>query len=135
MDGARRGENDSYRVEESRCILSWLPSIPSREDQKKIDDFGLGSNFRLVLSDQIGVERIDVLRFFTIADVFVLPSFVEGLPIALLEAVAMGIPSISTNVYGIPEAIKHDETGLLVEPGDADELPRHSKIETESSTA
>ena len=60
-----------------------------------------------------------MLSFFRVADAFALPSYVEGLPIALLEAMALERPSISTNVYAIPEAVKDNETGLLIEAGDA----------------
>jgi glycosyltransferase involved in cell wall biosynthesis len=77
---------------------------------------------RIVHSPTVGKERVDVLSFFRIADVFTLPSYVEGLPIALLEAMALQRPSISTNVYAIPEAVKHLETGILIEAGDADAL-------------
>lgn len=97
----------------------WISnSKPSAEDVKKAEDFGLNDNFRLITSDQIGGGRIDLFKMFRLADVFVLASFVEGLPISLLEAMALGIPSISTNVNAIPEAVKHLETGILIEAGD-----------------
>jgi len=97
----------------------WLtPFLPQGEDAKRVKSYSLEDRFQTVLSDTVGTERADVLRFFRIADAFVLPSFVEGLPIALLEGMAMGLPSISTNVYAIPEALKHESTGLLVEAGD-----------------
>jgi len=48
------------------------------------------------------------------ADIFVLASFAEGLPVALMEAMAMGIPCISTFVAGIPELIRDGLDGLLV---------------------
>ena len=51
-----------------------------------------------------------------------MPSFVEGLPIALLEAMALRRPSISTNVYAIPEAVKDRETGILIDAGDSKAL-------------
>ncbi len=101
----------------------WLtPQLPSPSDEKLIGEYALGEKFRLVHSSALGTERLDVLTFFRIADVFTLPSYVEGLPIALLEAMALERPSISTNVYAIPEAVKDNETGLLVEPGDANAL-------------
>jgi glycosyltransferase involved in cell wall biosynthesis len=50
------------------------------------------------------------------ADVFVLPSYAEGLPYALLESMAAGVPVIATRVGGIPELVAHGSNGLLVEP-------------------
>lgn len=68
------------------------------------------------------------------ADVFVLPSYDEGLPMALLEAMSWGLPSVTTPVGGIPEVITHSETGLLVNPGDVQQLAEalESLIENES---
>lgn len=101
----------------------WLtPVLPSPEDNKRIENYDLGESFQIVLSESLGKNRFDVLNFFCIADIFALPSFFEGLPIAILEAMALGIPTISTNITAIPEAIKHFETGILVEPGDSDAL-------------
>jgi glycosyltransferase involved in cell wall biosynthesis len=98
----------------------WLaPEMPSGEDQARIDGFTeLASRFHLISSGSVGEDRIDILSFFLMADIFALPSYVEGLPIALLEAMALGLPCVSTNVYAIPEAIRDGETGLLVERGD-----------------
>lgn len=97
----------------------WISnSKPSDEDVKKAENYGLGRDFRLIVSDEIGGGRIDLLKMFRLGDVFVLASFVEGLPISLLEAMALGIPSISTNRNAIPEAVKHLETGILIEAGD-----------------
>ena len=96
----------------------WLtPVEPNAEEKERISKCEL-NNFEIRLSSTVGSNREEVLEFFRIADVFALPSFVEGLPIALLEAMALGIPSISTNVYAIPEAVFDGETGLLIEAGD-----------------
>jgi glycosyltransferase involved in cell wall biosynthesis len=97
-------------------------SRPGDEDLAKIESCGLGENFRLIMNDRVGNERSDLLRMYRLGDVFVLASFVEGLPIALLEAMALKVPSVSTNVNGIPEAIKHLDTGWLIEAGDSDAL-------------
>lgn len=64
----------------------------------------------------------DVRSFLSISDLFVLPSFGEEIPFAILEAMAARIPVIVTAVGGIPEIISHAESGWLVKPGDADDL-------------
>lgn len=51
-------------------------------------------------------------------DMFALPSFREALPMAVLEAMARAKPVVATAVGGVPEAVVHGETGLLVPPGD-----------------
>jgi glycosyltransferase involved in cell wall biosynthesis len=68
------------------------------------------------------------------ADVFLLPSYNEGLPMALLEAMSWGLPAITTPVGGIPEVVTPNETGLLVDPGDVQQLAEalQSLIEDES---
>lgn len=56
------------------------------------------------------------------ADIFVLPSFAEGIPVALMEAMAMKIPVISTKINGIPELIEHGKNGFLVEASNEESL-------------
>jgi glycosyltransferase involved in cell wall biosynthesis len=117
LDAAARLQNESSIGD---IYFVWLsPFLPEGDDKKRFEEHLLEKRFQVILSDSVGTERIDVLKFFRIADAFALPSFVEGLPIALLEAMAIGLPSISTNVYAIPEALKHEKTGLLVEAGDS----------------
>jgi len=60
--------------------------------------------------------------FYASLDVFLLPSLDEGLPIALLEAMAAGLPSIATTVGSVNEAILHRKNGLLIPPGDVTAL-------------
>ena len=62
--------------------------------------------------------RSDVYDVISALDVFALPSLNEGLPMAILEATALGVPVVATHVGGMPEIIRHRETGLLVWPGD-----------------
>lgn len=105
--------------EEPEIKFVWLtPVAPSDAEKKRIAEYGL-DNFSLILSNTIGSRREDVLEFFRIANIYALPSYIEGLPIALLEAMALGIPPISTRIYAIPEAVHHRETGILIEPGDS----------------
>jgi glycosyltransferase involved in cell wall biosynthesis len=69
----------------------------------------------------LGTRR-DVPEILQAADVFALPSVTEGLPIALLEAMARGVPSVATRVGGIPEVIVDDVSGFLVPAGNVSEL-------------
>jgi len=64
----------------------------------------------------------DVLSFMNALDVFVLPSFREGMPRSVLEAMACAIPVIATDIRGCREEVVHGQTGLLVPPGDAARL-------------
>ena len=56
------------------------------------------------------------------ADVLVLPSYNEGLPIAILEAMSYALPIISTDVGSIAEAVQEDVNGFLIAPGDVNAL-------------
>jgi glycosyltransferase involved in cell wall biosynthesis len=67
-------------------------------------------------------ERKDMLDLYNAADGFVMSSQTEGLPMAVLEAAAMGLPSVVTNVGGIPEIVIDGVAGHLVPPGNCHEL-------------
>ena len=109
--------------EDSDIAFVWISnSAPPAEDLEKARSYGLGENFVFLTGEQVGRERNDLFSMIRLADVFALPSFLEGLPISLLEAMALGKAVISTRINGIPEAVKHLETGVLVEPGDAESL-------------
>ncbi len=64
----------------------------------------------------------DVLKYLQAADVFVLPSIWEGISNALLEAMAVGIPAIASDVPGNQALVKHGATGMLFKVGDRDSL-------------
>jgi glycosyltransferase involved in cell wall biosynthesis len=64
----------------------------------------------------------DVRPFYKMADLFVLPSYREGFPNAVLEAGAMGLPSIVTNINGCNEIIENNMNGLIITPKNQDDL-------------
>ncbi len=78
------------------------------------------------LKDYVVMEGFlnqDRLReLYTECDVLALPSFAEGIPVVLMEAMAMEIACVATWITGIPELIRHETDGLLVPPGDAEAL-------------
>lgn len=78
------------------------------------------------LSDQVKlpgfVSHEDLARMYQDADVFVLPSFAEGVPGVLMEAMSNCVPCITTYVNGVPELVEDNRSGLLVTPSDAQGL-------------
>jgi colanic acid/amylovoran biosynthesis glycosyltransferase len=68
------------------------------------------------------VGQDDIRRHYAAADVFCLPSFAEGVPVVLMEAMAMELPVVASGVMGIPELVEDRRSGLLVPPGRADAL-------------
>jgi len=85
----------------------------------------------LQLARRLGLEhsvawagfRSDIAAEFRNMHLFALPSlYGEGMPMVVLEAMAAGLPIVSTRVEGIPELVRHGEDGLLVKPGEPAEL-------------
>ena len=82
----------------------------------------------LALCNQLGIsgnvrflghtDYTKIPALLAAADLYVFPSLSEGMPRAVLEAMAMGLPVVSSQVDGIGEVIENNETGLLVPPGD-----------------
>jgi colanic acid/amylovoran biosynthesis glycosyltransferase len=77
------------------------------------------------LVDFLGELPVDqVQRRLANADVFCLPSFAEGLPVSIMEAMAIGVPVVTTFISGIPELAVHEHTALVVPAGNVDELAK-----------
>jgi glycosyltransferase involved in cell wall biosynthesis len=106
-----------------RChIVGDGPERPRLE--RLIEQRGLGAIVTLR-----GVATADDVRAeLDRATVFVLPSVVaangqmEGIPVALMEAMAAGLPVVASDLSGIPELVVHDETGILTQPGSASDI-------------
>ena len=128
--GDRKGTFDLARA---------IPAVLDRAPQARFVFGGNGEVEQLeALLDELGVAgSCEVLGWvsgddkhaaFDQATVYCLPSYHEGLPMSILEAMAGGLPVVSTPIAGIPEAVLDGETGYLVAPGDtvalADRLAR-----------
>jgi glycosyltransferase involved in cell wall biosynthesis len=72
-----------------------------------------------VVGPRFGDDKFNELRC---SDIFVLPSYNECVPLTILEAMQFGLPVVSTMVGGIPDIIRHGQTGLLIRPGSVKEL-------------
>jgi glycosyltransferase involved in cell wall biosynthesis len=81
---------------------------------------------RLDIKDHVvlegGVDQDHIADHYRRADLFCLPSFAEGIPVALMEAMAMEIPCVTTHITGIPELVTDGHDGRLVAPSDTSAL-------------
>jgi glycosyltransferase involved in cell wall biosynthesis len=85
-----------------------------KEIAETVTDWGIENHVE-IKGFVSGKEKSDI---FKKADLFVLPSFSEGVPVAVLEALSSGLPIITTPVGGIPDVFKDYQNGLFIEPGD-----------------
>jgi glycosyltransferase involved in cell wall biosynthesis len=111
---------------QARLVLAGDGEVDAlREDAKAHPD-------RVVIHNWLESEQRDAL--LETSDVFVLPSHAEGVPMAMLEAMARGLPVVTTAVGGIPDIVTDGQEGLIVAPGDGAQLRRalQTLIESES---
>ena len=92
------------------------PECEREELQAQVAGLNLGKHIHFL------GNRHDVSDLLAASDVFVLPSLWEGLSMALLEAMASGLPIVASKVSGTVQAILPNETGLLIPPGDVQRL-------------
>jgi colanic acid/amylovoran biosynthesis glycosyltransferase len=109
----------ALKQEGSECRLVLAGDGPMRpEVELRIAEYGL--NDRVEITGWISSEQVKQLLIESRG--LVLPSFAEGLPVVIMEAMALYRPVISTYVAGIPELVGHDQNGWLVPPGDSEAL-------------
>ena len=91
-------------------------------DRKSLEAVAAQAGLQEFVTFEGAVEPDRVRCILESADIFALPSFAEGIPVALMEAMAMEIPCVSTAITGIPELIRSEVDGILVAPGDESQL-------------
>lgn len=100
------------------CVLI-VGDGPLRADlERRTHQLGLAECIRF-----LGFQH-DVAAHLRLFTVMVMPSLEEGMPLAALESVSAGVPVVATRVGGLPDVVLEGETGLLVEPADAEDLAR-----------
>ena len=92
--------------------------------QKKYYEIAKGVSYIKIMGRLKQEDFVPILRS---SDIYIQPSLSEGMPRTILEAMAMGLPVISSSVGAIPGILRDNENGLLVKPGDKEDLKR--KIE------
>ncbi|MDB9250748.1 glycosyltransferase family 4 protein [Halorubrum ezzemoulense] len=113
-------------------LLSALPGVLEAHPDATVDIVGSGplkadvqETIRQTgISDAVTVHDYvpDISAMYDRASVFCRPSYSEGLPLTMLEAMASGVPPVVTAIAGVPEVVTDRETGLLLEPGRPDEI-------------
>lgn len=112
------------RLRSNDCSLKiWIAGSEEREGdfakvRSRLQEFALEDKCRLVGMVR-GKSKLEWLKK---ASLLVLPSYQEALPMAILEAMAAGLPIVATAVGGIPEVVKDGYNGFLVNPGDVKAL-------------
>jgi colanic acid/amylovoran biosynthesis glycosyltransferase len=99
-----------------------LRLIGEGPDRRRLEQQVALEGLHEVVRFEGGITQDRIRSFYQQADMFVLPSFAEGLPVVLMEAMAMELPCVSTWIAGIPELIRPGQDGLLVAPGDVEAL-------------
>lgn len=123
------------RLEQGKGLIDLLDSFEQLDEEVELLIAGTGER-----GDKVGQEiakrglssrvhllgyRDDISRLLNTSDIFVLPSYREGTPRVITEALASGTPVVATNIAGIPEQVNNGKTGLLFRPGDTIQLQEH----------
>src|SRR3989338_2440901 len=113
------------RLEKQKNLLSLIEAVSALDYKLKLIFIGDGSQKSKLLKfasrKKVDLEIIKPVphdklpSFLNSADIFVLPSFIEGHPKVLLEAMSIGLPCIGSNVEGIREIISHNENGIITQ--------------------
>lgn len=122
------------REKGQRYLVEAMPAVCREVPSARLVLVGEGPDEELLrgMADRLGLrpavvfagQRRDVREVLAMADVFAFPSVFEGLGIALLEAMAMGLPVVASRVEGIPEVVTDGVDGLLVPRQQSAELAR-----------
>ena len=92
------------------------------ETEKEINEFVRKSNLSEFVEFKGILDGEEKIRLFKESDIFVMPSYTEGMPIVVLEAMAAGLPVVATSVGALPEVIKDGGNGFIVEVGNYQNL-------------
>ena len=111
----------SYLIEAMKKINAELLLIGGGPDEKRYKKYAEKKGIRNVKF--LGtLYNDDKLVYLSACDVFVLPSFTEGAPVVLMEAIARNLPVIATNVGGIPKMIENNREGIIINPYSIEEI-------------
>jgi len=104
--------------------VTYLIVGPERDEEYTDELRAMIQSYRL--SDRVHITGFvdEKTTALAVADVFLLPSLGEGTPLAIMEAMAMGVPTIATSVGGVPNMLDSGDAGQLVPPSDPDSIAK-----------
>jgi glycosyltransferase involved in cell wall biosynthesis len=105
--------------------------------RREAERLGVASQVRFagaMAEDQVAAE-LEAAQLFVLPSVVASSGQMEGVPVALMEAMACGVPVVSTRLSGIPELVRDGDTGLLAQPGDPEALAAAMRSAIEDSEA
>ncbi|MGC2828828.1 MAG: glycosyltransferase family 4 protein [Candidatus Acidiferrum sp.] len=115
-----------YLAEAFGLVAKRIPGIRLTVAGSSVSAEQVKKMFASELRDQVHVtpfvKREDIPAMYAGHDIFVFPSLVEGMPLTLLEAMATGMPVVTTNTCGMADVVENDMNGLLVPAADAETL-------------
>ena len=117
-----------YEVKNFPFLVNCFAQLHKQHPETRLTIVGNGAQRGMLTQqiEQLGLEDAititgtvgNVEDYLAAADVYVASSLFEGLPLSILEAMAAGLPIISTNVGGVPDVVRNGENGLLIPSGD-----------------
>ena len=110
---------DALRILRERDIPLRLKLIGGGPDLDSLQQFVTRHHLEAAVTFASALSHPQTLNHLRRADIFALASFAEGIPVALMEAMSLGLPCVSTSIAGIPELIRGGVDGLLVPPANA----------------
>lgn len=150
--GDAAGVRDEFGIDEGDCVILAVGVLERHKGHRfllealaRLNSSGLATPWKLIIAGGAGGEeyqslvryisseglegrvhiafsRNDIVDLLALADVFVMPSLWEGLPMAVLEAMVAGKAIVASSIAGIPEAVVDGREGLLVAPGEVGPL-------------
>jgi glycosyltransferase involved in cell wall biosynthesis len=118
-------KNHALLLNSFRVALSSMPDlrlwmVGGGSERLRLD--GLAAELGITSQVAFWGQQLDVTPFFSAADAFIMSSHSEGLPISLLQALSVGLPSIVTDVGGMAEVVRLAQCGITVPAGDSVEM-------------
>ncbi|MDM8557011.1 glycosyltransferase family 4 protein [Desulfococcaceae bacterium HSG7] len=113
---------DAFGQLQKRGVKAHLTYVGDGEDRDSLEQAAQNMGISASVTFTGAVGQNDVHQYYDRADMFVLASFAEGVPVVLMEAMAKEIVAVSTSITGIPELIDNERDGILVPASDAEGL-------------